>query len=115
MKLDRSYYRRYTKGQRPQLKKPEIQKPAMAAGSGIQFYIVAIVRGRPYVDGGYDTDEEAREVARKDLQGYMYDIVPAATRDGALATQQAKHQIFRDTGNIDIATRNAMHQIPGKE
>lgn len=112
MKLDRSYYKRYGKGQRQKLKKPEVTRPVMAAGQGMKFYIVAIVRGRPYVAGGYDTEEEARAIAREDLKDYVYDVVPAATRDDALATQQAKHHIFMDTGNIEVATHNAMHKMP---
>ncbi len=75
------------------------------------YYIIAIVRGRPFIDGWYATKEEAQKIAWRNLQGVVFDIVESDTRDRSKFTQNCKHQILEQTGNIEEAIRPVKHQI----
>ncbi len=75
------------------------------------YYIVAIVKGRPYFDGKFNTRAEAEKMAWQKLQGVVWDIEESDIGDLARFTQQGKHRILEDTGDIEIAVQRAKHQI----
>lgn len=92
------------------LKKPEKAKIRLQI-KPVKYYIVANVNNKLYVDGGYDTDSEARAVAWKSLQGYVWDIIAATSANQALVTQQSKHRILEESHNPAVATQNAIHKL----
>lgn len=82
-----------------------------------KFYLVAVVKGRPYVDGAFDTRDEAQKIGWQKLQGVVWDIVPSDIYDKSAFIQNCKHEIFvglnnnDGAANIELATRNFRHSI----
>lgn len=84
--------------------------PEIATPYSKKWFVVAQVNGRLYVDGGFNTEDEARQFGWKKLSGYVWDAVQADSANQALATQQMKHKVV-EAGNVEAATKNAVHKI----
>lgn len=75
------------------------------------YYIVAVVKGKPFVDGAYNTREEAQKMAWRKLEGVVWQIEESNTKDRSRFTQQTHHNIWNDTGNIEEALKPIKHKI----
>ena len=75
------------------------------------FYIVTKQNGRMVLLGGYDTPQEAEEIATEKLNT-AYEVVPMPTRDRAKATQMLRHKMLRGNGgNLEDSLRRMKHTI----
>ena len=74
------------------------------------YYIWAIVNGRLYVDGAYDSYNDALRFGVNKIKVY-FEIEELPTRDLSVATQAIKHKYLEATGDIHQATRRARHKI----
>ncbi len=75
------------------------------------YFVVAEVRGKPYVDGWYATREEANKMAWRNLQGVVWHIEESDKKSLSLKTQETKHDILDSTGDIELAVQRAKHKI----
>ncbi len=75
-----------------------------------KWYIIATVKGRKYTDGPYNSEDEARKMAWRNLQGVVFDVVPSNIPTRQKFDQTYKHQIWEDTGDIEQAVERMKHQ-----
>jgi hypothetical protein len=75
------------------------------------YYVVAVVRDRPFVDGAFTSREEAQKLGWKSLQGVVWKIVESDIGDRARFTQTLHHDVLEDTGDIETAIKPIKHQI----
>ncbi len=80
-----------------------------------KWYIVAMVKGRQYADGPYNSEKEARAQAWKSLSGIVFDVVPSDIANKAQFYQTYKHKIWQDTGDFELAVQRMRHTISDKD
>jgi hypothetical protein len=74
------------------------------------YYITASVQGRNFTDGPYPTEDEAREVAFRTLQG---DFVIVESRAGSLKAfnQEHRHNVLVQTQDVPATFKNFKHTL----
>ena len=80
------------------------------------YFVVAKKQDRPIILGPYDSEEEARNLAWRKLQGVVWDIVESTSKDASKITQSNKYKALEETDltgeeALDYATKRAKHKI----
>lgn len=74
------------------------------------YYIWAIINGRLYVDGAYESEQDALRFGANKIRHY-FEIEALPTRDLSSATQIIKHKRLEQTGDLEKATQRAKHKL----
>lgn len=74
------------------------------------YYIWAVVNGRLFVDGGYDSENEAIHFGAQKIRSY-FDVEKLNTKDLNRATRIIRHKYLDKTGDLVTTMKRAKHQI----
>lgn len=76
--------------------------------TGKYFWIYCIYQGRPVIDGYWTTEQEAYQYGSKKMP-VSFQLHCTNTINRARATQEIKHKIWDQTGNLDLGLSRAKH------
>lgn len=75
------------------------------------FYIIAVVKGKRFLDGPYVTRDEASKMAWRNLQGVVWEIVESSSRDQSAVMRNTRHQVWSNTGDFEDAVSRMKHKV----
>jgi len=100
-------------------RKPVRRIPNFAnLSAGVRFpgepywYIVAVVQGRRFIDGAYNSKEEAKQAASRhpSLLNVRYEIIPHKSKNRDYVQHHLMHEIWEQTDDLNEAFMRMRHK-----
>ena len=87
-----------------------IKDYAGSKGRQIYYYVWALIDGKLFVDGAFETAERAYALGYEKIKQY-FEVITLNTKDMNKATQVIRHSYLEQSGNMEAVTQRAKHKI----